>query len=123
MALKNLLRFNNVKFGLGLILIIVFLSCKRSGMGYVRGTVVDISTGLPIEGIKVYITDSKYGSTNHKISGFDYSDENGNYEIQYYKKITHRYIIRAESNSKYFSDSFKGVEFRKFAYTIPMSPL
>lgn len=58
-------------------------------MRYVKGTVIDALTGVPIKGVRVFVTDTKFGSThnnNNNNTGSDFTDSNGNYEIKYYKK-------------------------------------
>ena len=120
--LSNLLLHSGIFFCLLFLATIITTSCKRSGMGYVKGTVLNIVTGDPIEGIKVYVTDTKYGSTHNNNTGSAITDSNGNYEIKYYKKISHKYYIRVENTSSYISESFKGIEFKKFAYPIVMYP-
>lgn len=105
-----------------LLLIIILTTCQKSGKGYVRGTVVEAGTGLPIQGIKVYVTDMKHGSTHENNTGSAISDENGNYNIHYYKVATRRYFIRAESDENYASESFKEIAYKKSAYTVEMFP-
>jgi hypothetical protein len=97
-------------------------TCQKSGSGYVRGTVLESGTGLPISGIKVYVTDMKHGSTHQNNTGSDISDENGNYEIRYYKKNMRRYFVSAESNDNYTIAESMEISFKKFAYSVEMFP-
>lgn len=105
-----------------IILIGFFTMCKKSGNGYVKGTVLEKGTGTPISGIKVYVTDTKYGSTNHKLLASSVTDENGNYRIEYYKNPTHNYTLRTEENDKFYEFGFKGLDYKKFAFTIELYP-
>ena len=105
-----------------LFLVFIFTTCQKSENGYIRGTVIEAGTGLPIAGIKVNVTDTKYGSTHENNTGSAISDENGNYNIHYYKKSTHHYFIRAESNDNYACESFKEISNKKFAYSVEMFP-
>jgi 5-hydroxyisourate hydrolase-like protein (transthyretin family) len=118
MILGNLLKCNKLAIGLVILMLVVFPSCKRSGMGYVRGTVIDVTTGLPVEGIEVRVTDMKHSSTHRNVTGTDVSDSEGNYEIKYYKKKFRRYFISAESTADYINNSGQEIDLKKYAYTV-----
>jgi hypothetical protein len=116
--LRNLLKCNTIIIGILVFISLVLFSCKRSGKAYVKGTVIDITTGMPVEGITVKVTDMKYGSTHRNLTGTDVSDADGNYIIKYYKKTMRRYFISAESSEDYINNSGQEIDLKKYAYTI-----
>lgn len=104
-----------------LVLITLFTTCKKSGNGYVRGTVYEVGTGIPIEGAKVYVEDTKHGSTHHNSTGSAITDANGNYIIHFYKKATRRYFLYCNDDNHY-NNFEQDITYKKTAITIELNP-
>ena len=68
--------------------ITLFAMCKKSGYGYVRGTIIEKGAGATVAGITVNLTDTKYGSTHHNQTASAVSDAAGNYYIKYFKILS-----------------------------------
>lgn len=102
--------------------LILITACQKWGNGYVRGTVYEAASGSPISGIKVYVTDTKYGSTHENFTSSAITNANGEYTIYYYKKKYRRYFLKCEATNDYTSCMFEELKFKKFAYTLEMYP-
>lgn len=102
--------------------ITLFAMCKKSGYGYVRGTIIEKGTGATVAGITVYLTDTKYGSTHHNQTASAVSDAAGNYYIKYFKIPTHRYFITCDKDDIYNGFGTKEITYTKTAVTIELEP-
>jgi hypothetical protein len=79
-------------------LIIIVFSCKKKGVNYVYGTVVDNLTNEPIAGAEVVLFNNRsIGQTF--VLGRVYTDGYGRYKIDFNKIVSNEYVIKCVSNN------------------------
>ena len=101
----------------------MFFSCQKSGNGYVRGTVIDASTGNPAEGVPVMVIletrqakGQSYYTTDTVSSTLTSSD--GTYKINFkkYRGWANSYMVALGENNKYFYEgNTRNIDMKKTA--------
>jgi hypothetical protein len=72
----------------------ILLSCKKTGMNYVKGTVYEYGTGEPVKGATVYL--NRDPENHHKAESVIDSavtDEKGEYLINFSKNLRNDYFV------------------------------
>lgn len=79
-------RFLIITFGL----ILVLYSCNKYGDGYIKGRVIDLSTGNPADGLNVYLlvkrSEGRGKSSETYIYGAVATGSDGTYKMDFFKK-------------------------------------
>lgn len=101
---------------------ILFTTCQKSGNGYIRGTIVEKSTGIPIAGASITLIGNKYSSTKDVIIGSSITDSNGEYNIKYYKKSGSKYFLKTEAENYFPKLELIEQQTKKTALNIELSP-
>ena len=92
-----------------------FISCKKSGDGYVDGYVYETGTNTPVSGVEISIEQRHNGNQGELLSTTT-SDASGHYALYYYNKLNSSYsyyvMVKSSPNS-YFEYQEKKVTNKK----------
>ncbi len=105
-------------------------SCKKYGDGAISGTVYDIGSNNPVPNAEVSIlrTYQKYdlhGSLQHgqyEIISSTSADNNGNYKINFHKKVGSKYYIKCSNVSFYTRDILESINYKNYKHDIYIKP-
>ena len=102
-------------------LVISLISCKKYGDGYVKGTVVEKGTNIPIAGADMYL---KYWSNSKPGNTFiqTYTDANGNYIIPFDKKMGNSYEIHCQDTNYWYKDQSQHINEKKSICNFSVTP-
>src|SRR5688572_18905350 len=81
------------KIAFGILIILFVSACKKAGINYVRGTVVEERTGIPIAGTKLFLSEAPYYNGRSTIIDSAVTDEDGNYKINYNRILSTSYFL------------------------------
>ncbi len=76
------------------ILFILFQSCQKVGNGYIKGTVYETGTDVPMKNAMIRVSRTWHAG-NPLVVGYTTTDENGKYKIDYLHKQGYSFFINA----------------------------
>jgi hypothetical protein len=107
-----------------LILIVsLLLSCKKTGMNYVKGTVYEEASGEPVKGATVYLYEDHYKKDGRYLDSV-LTDEKGEYHINFSKNTGKKYYVSSKCKEYYPSPTHfdKELEHGRNAINFEITP-
>lgn len=94
-----------------LFILIVFVSCKKEGSDYVKGTVFEDGSNTPLAGILVTLYEDKRSASNVVVDRV-ITNSMGEYSIKYNKLPGREYIVKCSELNYVTADNPTGIEIK-----------
>jgi hypothetical protein len=108
---------------ISILIVLILLSCKKTGLNYVKGTVYEEITGEPVKGAVVYLYKDPNRAKRYTIA-YAVTDEKGEYKISYSHNLAADYYVSCRCNNYYEKYVSLGTELKKgkTAFNFYLSP-